>query len=395
MMILKGAPPIIRKQLIAFGIASFIGAVVLAVSFLRVPEQLGIGRHTVAVEFAQGAGLYPGAEVTYLGHPVGKVKDMELEGDRLVATLSLVDDVDVPASVTAEIHSRSAVGEQYVSLVPAGTDAASSSSTGQPVLADGDRIPADRTSYPVEIGPVLDNVQSLVGSLDEKRLSTLIDESGQAFNGRVGDLQTILDSGSSLIETADANFGPTAELVRDLGPVLGTINGESDGITRLTRNLDQVTAELRAGDDDLRALLEAGPGFSEETTALVDDLSVSLPALLARTNPVLGVLRTYDSYLAQILSDYPLAVATVQSVTIPAISDKAVRLTVSNANKPPECVKGFVPPSQWASPFDFRPRKTPLVYCKQPANDPRGVRGARNIPCPDDPSRREGDAAKC
>lgn len=391
MMILKGAPPIIRKQLIAFGIASVIGAVVLAVSFLRVPEELGIGRHTVAVEFAQGAGLYPGAEVTYLGHPVGKVEDMELEGDRLVATLSLVDDVEVPASVTAEIHSRSAVGEQYVSLVPA---VASASASG-PRLADGDRIPADRTSYPVEIGPVLDNVQALVGSLDEERLSALIDESGQAFNGRVGDLQTILDSGSSLIQTAEANFRPTADLLRDLGPVLGTVNGESDGITRLTRNLDQVTAELRAGDDDLRALLAAGPGFSQETLALVDDLSVSLPTLLARTNPVLGVLRTYDSYLAQILSDYPLAAATVQSVTIPALSDKAVRLTVANADKPPECVKGFVPARKWASPFDVSPRRTPLVYCQQPADDPRGVRGARNIPCPKDPSRREGDAAKC
>lgn len=397
MMILKGAPPIIRKQLIAFGIASVVGAVVLGVSFLRVPEQLGIGRHTVAVEFAQGAGLYPGAEVTYLGHPVGKVEDMELEGDRLVATLSLVDDVDVPASVTAEIHSRSAVGEQYVSLVPAVADApdADSGSAGGPLLADGDRITADRTSYPVEIGPVLDNVQALVSSLDEERLSVLIDESGQAFNGRAGDLQAILDSGSSLIETADANFRPTADLLRDLGPVLGTINGESDGITRLTRNLDQVTAELRAGDDDLRALLEAGPGFSEETLALIDDLSVSLPTLLARTNPVLGVLQTYDPYLAQLLSDYPLAVATVQSVTIPALSDKAVRLTVANADKPPECVKGFVPPSQWASPFDFRPRKTPLVYCQQSADDPRGVRGARNIPCPNDPSRREGDASDC
>jgi phospholipid/cholesterol/gamma-HCH transport system substrate-binding protein len=392
MIILKGAAPIIRKQLIAFGIASVIGAVVLAVSFLRVPEQLGVGRHTVVVEFSQGAGLYPGAEVTYLGHPVGKVKDMRLDGDKLVAELSLVDDVEVPSSVTAEIHSRSAVGEQYISLVPR---VAESGREGAGLLAEGDRIGLDRTSYPVEIGPVLDNVQALVSSLDEEKLSTLIDESGQALAGRAGDLQALLDSGSSLIETADANFRPTADLLRDLGPVLSTVNGEADGITRLTRNLDQVTAELSAGDDDLRRLLAAGPGFSDETLAFIDDLSVSLPVLLARTNPVLGVLRTYDSYLAQILSDYPLAVATVQSVTIPAIDMNAVRLTVANADKPPECVKGFVPPSQWASPFDFSARTTPLVFCKQPTNDPRGVRGARNIPCPAEPTRREGDATKC
>lgn len=389
-VLLKGAPPVIKKQLIAFGVAAVVGAVVLAVSFLRVPEQLGIGRHTVQVEFAQGAGLYPGAEVTYLGHPVGKVEKMTLAGDRLVAELSLVDDVEVPAGVGAEIHSRSAVGEQYVALVPARDEAARG-----PVLADGDRIPMDRTSYPVEIGPVLDNVQALVSSLDERKLSTLVDESGAALAGRAGDLQTLLDSGSSLIAEADASFRPTAALLRDLGPVLSTVNGQGDQIARLTRNLDQVSAELRAGDADLRALLAAGPGFSRQTAGFIDDLRLSLPELLDRTNPVLSVLGRYDSYLAQILSDYPLAVATVQSVTLPNLDSHEVRLTLANADKPPECVQGFVPARDWTSPFDFTPRETPLVYCQAPKGDPRGVRGARNIPCPDDPARREGEASRC
>lgn len=392
-MILKGAPPIIRKQLIAFAIAAVVGAVVLGVSFLRVPEQLGIGRHEITVEFAQAAGLYKGAEVTYLGHPVGKVEDLQLEGDRMVAELRLIDEVEVPATVTAEVHSRSAVGEQYVALVPA--DGSDGAAEGERPLDDGDRIPMERTSYPVEIGPVLDNVQALVSSLDEKKLSLLIDESGQALSGRAGDLQALLDSGSSLIDTADDNFGPTADLLRDIEPVLGTVNGEADAINRLTRNLDQVTDELRAGDDDLRKLLKTGPGFSAETLTFIDRLSVSLPPLLARTNPVLEVLGTYNGHLAQLLSDYPLAVATVQSATLPALGDNAVRLTVANVNKPPECVQGFVPPREWASPFDSSPRETPLVYCTLPPNDPRGVRGARNIPCPNDPSRREGDATRC
>lgn len=392
-VLLKGAAPIVKKQLIAFAVAAVVGAIVLAVSFLRVPEELGIGRHTVRVEFAQGAGLYPGAEVTYLGHPVGKVEAMDLDGDHLVAELSLVDEVDVPATVGAEIHSRSAVGEQYVALVP--VEGADTGTSGGVVLAEGDLIPADRTSYPVEIGPVLDNVQALVSSLDEKKLSTLVDESGKALAGRAGDLQEILDGSSTLIAEADASFRPTADLLREVGPVLSTVNGEADGISRLTANLDQVTAELRAGDGDLRTLLAAGPGFSQQTLSFLDDLSTSLPTLLARANPVFRVLSDYNGYLAQILSDYPLAVATVQSVTLPALGSHEVRLTLANADKPPECVRGFVPAKDWTSPFDTTPRRTPLVYCTEAKSDPRGVRGARNIPCPNDPARREGDASKC
>ncbi|WP_183093582.1 MCE family protein [Nocardioides stalactiti] len=385
---MKGASPLIKKQLIAFGIASVVGIVVLAMTFLRVPETLGFQRYEVDAEFKEAAGLYEGAEVTYLGHPVGKVESLEVEGDHLVARLNLATGTDIPAGVGAEVHSRSAVGEQYVDLVPAGDG-------GDDVLADGDVIPLSRTSVPVEIGPVLDNVYALVQSLDEQELSVLLRETSKGLDWRTGDLQTILDDGASLIRLADANFEQTAALIRGAGPLLSTINGRSANIVRLTSNLQQVTDELRAGDDDIRALLDDGPRFTATTNLLLDDLEVDLPPLLQATNTVSRVLNRYDPYLQQILSDYPLAVATVQSVTLPALDDKAVRLTLANFDDPPECIEGFLPVSEWASPFDLEPRKTPLVFCTAPHDDPRSVRGARNIPCPQDPARREGDAAAC
>ncbi|RHW25675.1 MCE family protein [Nocardioides immobilis] len=374
---MKGASPLIKKQLIAFGIASVIGIVALAMTFLRVPETLGFQRYEVDVEFRQAAGLYEGAEVTYLGHPVGKVKSMKVKGDRLVARLNLATDTDIPSDVSAEIHSRSAVGEQYVDLVPVESGEAEDAT-----LADGDLIPLERTSAPVEIGPVLDNVYALVESLDEKQLATLLRETSAGLNGRTGELQTILDASAEFISLADANFEQTAALIRDAGPLLETINGKSENIGRLTQNLAQVTAELRAGDADIRALLDRGPEFADTTNVLLDDLETDLPPLLTATNTVSRVLNLYDPYLRQILSDYPLAVATVQSVTMPALDDKAVRLSLANFDDPPECIEGFVPPEQWASPFDTSPRKNPLVFCKAPHDDPRAVRGARKSPAP-------------
>jgi phospholipid/cholesterol/gamma-HCH transport system substrate-binding protein len=38
---------------------------------------------------------------------------------------------------------------------------------------------------------------------------------------------------------------------------------------------------------------------------------------------------------------------------------------------------------------------TPLYYCTAPRNDARAVRGARNIPCPNDPGRREATPEQC
>ncbi|TWG94922.1 phospholipid/cholesterol/gamma-HCH transport system substrate-binding protein [Nocardioides sp. J9] len=385
---MKGAAPIIKKQLVAMGIASVLATVLLAMTFLKVPEHLGIGRHEVTVDFAQAAGLYPGAEVVYLGHPVGKVLGLEItdEGNRV--TLSLENDTEVPGSVRADIRSRSAIGEQYITLVPVeGADG--------PVLADGDHIPMERSTFPVEIGPVLDNAQALVSSIDEDALDRFVGEAGTAFDGRANDLQDILDSGTALIEKADENFEPTASLLREAGPVLNSINEESEAIRGLSTNLARFTASLSEADPQLRALIAQGPGFATQTRALFEDLSDSVPPFLKQTTPVLRTLSVFDAHIASVLSDMPLASAALQSVTAENRDTNHLRLTLANVLKPTDCTEGYLPANQWSSVYEQAPETTPLVYCKAPKSDSRAVRGARNIPCVNNPSRREGEFVNC
>ncbi|MFL6173401.1 MAG: MCE family protein [Marmoricola sp.] len=385
-MIISG---LIRKQLIAFTVASIIGIVVLSVTFLRIPETLGLGRYTVSVQFTQGAGLYKGAQVNYLGTPVGKVRSMKLTDDGILVGLAIKDGTAIPSNASAEIHSVSAVGEQYVELVP-GKDPAASN------LSAGDLIKVDRTSIPVEIGPVLDNVTKLVDSLPRQQLSQLLTETSTALQGRDQDLQSILDGSAEFLQAADANFPQTKALIQDAEPLLATVNGSAGHISSLTTKLAAVTDQLRAGDSDLQSLLANGPGFADETTSFLHDIGPSIPGFLAPLRTITGVLATYHDYVAQLLSDYPTALSFVQSVTLPERGGlDAVRLTVSNANKPPECTQGFLPVSKWRAPADVGNAYTPLYYCSSPSNDSRVVRGARNVPCPNDPSRRAATPAQC
>lgn len=384
-MIISG---LIRKQLIAFTIASIIGVLVLGVFFMRVPETLGIGRYTVSADFRDGAGLYEDAQVNYLGTPVGKVSSMELSEEGILVGLSIKNDVRIPADARAEIHSVSAVGEQYVELVPGGGSPAAD-------LKDGDRITADRTSEPVEIGPVLDNVANLVDSLPRRQLSALLSETSDALNNRAEDLQSILDGSQAFLREADAAFPQTRELIRDAEPLLSTLNASGSDIAALSNNLSKVTDELRAGDADLRALLADGPAFATETSAFLAEIGPLLPRLLKPLVTVTDVTATYDDYLRQLLSDYPIALSLVQSVTLPDRDVSAVRLTVSQVNKPPECTKGFLPVSKWQLPEEVGPVFTPLYYCAAKNDDTRTVRGVRNVPCPGQPGRREPTPALC
>ncbi|MFT4262216.1 MAG: MCE family protein [Nocardioides sp.] len=379
---------LVRRQLAVMSVAAAICTVVLALTFMRLPEALGIHRYLVKADFPVGAGLYKGAQVTYLGTPVGLVSGMELKGDGVQVTLKLKRGTDIPADVVARAHSRSAVGEQYVDLVPP-ADASSR------LLAAGQTIPRERTTVPVEIGPLLDDAYTTVSSIDGATLNQALGETSAVLDGRTNDIQTILDSGSHLLDTADANVEPTATLLHDAPALLSTVNGSAGHIRSLSSHLASVTAQLAASDKELRTFLNRGPAAGEEVTGLLDDLRTGLPPLLGPTNVILGVLDTYDAHLAGILAQYPRSLATVQSVTKTSGDDYELRLTLANADSPAECTQGFLPVNQWKGPFEQAPETTPLVYCQAARNDPRGVKGARNVPCPNAPTVRTGLATDC
>ena len=68
--------------------------------------------------FIAGGGIYENANVTYRGVTVGRVEGVGLTNDGVVAHMRLNSGTPVPDNVTATVKSVSAVGEQYIDLVP-------------------------------------------------------------------------------------------------------------------------------------------------------------------------------------------------------------------------------------------------------------------------------------
>ncbi|HET9877210.1 MAG TPA: MlaD family protein, partial [Mycobacterium sp.] len=137
----------IRRQLIAFGILTVISLLVLGVYYLQVPSLMGIGRYELKAELPASGGLYKTANVTLRGITIGKVTDIQPTESGAVATMSIDSRYKVPIDAVPQVHSVSAVGEQYLDLV----------SDGNP----GKYVQPDRTipamgTVPAEIGPALD-----------------------------------------------------------------------------------------------------------------------------------------------------------------------------------------------------------------------------------------------
>ena len=85
----------------------------------------GVGHYTVTVRTARGGrACTRRGNVTYRGTEVGRVEDVRLTDTGVEAVLSLKSEVNIPSDLDAEVHSQSAVGEQYVALLPRSGDVA-------------------------------------------------------------------------------------------------------------------------------------------------------------------------------------------------------------------------------------------------------------------------------
>ncbi len=109
----------VKIQLAIFTVVALTAIAAMALQFVKLPAMLfGAGRYTVKMELPQAGGLYTAGNVTYRGSEVGRVQSVRLTDTGVEAVLSLQSDIPIPSDLKAEVHSQSAVGEQYVELLP-------------------------------------------------------------------------------------------------------------------------------------------------------------------------------------------------------------------------------------------------------------------------------------
>lgn len=372
--------PLIKRQLRIFAVLASTALGLAFFNYAKVPSMVGIGVYDVTVDFADASGLYPKATVTYRGVRVGIVSDLVVRDNGALATLRIDNDADIPAGSKAELHSTSAIGEQYVDLVPP-PDAKGKG----PFLAHDDEIPRDRAIEMPQITPVLDSVNRLLESVpkdDTRRVLAQIDD---GLGGSGPELNELVSSAGSLLTEAQSRIDATTSLIDVLEPVLGTQQDLGPSTRAYADNLDEVTAALARDDSaDLRALLENAPGGLDAATKTVTDLQPVLPMLLANLTTNAEVLNTYLPEIRQILVVYPATVARVQSAVNPRAAQGDVQLDLRAAmNNPPSCLKGYLSPKERRSPRVTETRPVDrLAHCDIAPDNPTAIRGARNLPCP-------------
>lgn len=389
-------PRTIWIQLAILGVVTIIACGVMAFGFVKVPALLGIGRYRVSVDLPASGGLYPTAVVTYRGTEIGRVRSVDVTGDGVRAELDLQSGVPLSADVTAAVHSRSAVGEQFLELTP--------QQSGLPTrtLRNGDVIPAARVAVPPDIAELLDATNRAVRAIPEDNLRTVVEEAYTAVGGLGPELSRIIDGSTALAIEAGAAIDPLTTLIDQSPAVLESQVRTADSIATWARRMALITRGLQAQDPAFADLLRQGGPALEEGRALFERFSPTLPVLLANMVSLGDIAVTYRSDIEQLLVLFPQGTAVMSAIAAPNANTRqdyrGIYLDFNlNLNLPPPCNTGFLPVRQQRSPalVDAPDRPAGDLYCRVPQDSTLNVRGVRNIPCRNNPAKRAPSVEIC
>ncbi len=272
---------------------------------------------------------------------MGQVKSVDVTATGVRAVLAMRSGVKVPSDIQASVHSRSAIGEQYIELTPQpGKDGEHS----RPLRA-GDVIPAGHVDVPVDIGHLLDLTNRALQAIPRDNLHTVIDETNRAVGGLGPELSRIVDGSTALAIAGGRTVDPLATLIDQSPAVLNSQVQTSDAIATWADRTAAITAQFKAQDAALRDLLTQGTSGLEEGRALLDRVAPALPVLFANLVSLGDIAVVYRHDIEQLLVLLPQGIAVMSAALVP---------NSGHQTGVPRLLSGFQPQPQLAAAMHYR-----------------------------------------
>jgi len=286
----------------------------------------GRSSHKVVALFTSTVGLYPGDDVRVVGVPVGKIDSIEPRAADVKVTMSISDDVKVPADARAIIVSPNLVAARFIQLTPA-FDVAK----GGPTLADGATIGLGRTGVPVEWDEVKDELTKLSATLGPKerglqgpltrfvdQAATTFDGSGDSFRnalrelsqtaGRLGDSRTDL---FGTVKNLQILVNALAQSNEQIVQFSNHVASVSQVLADSSSGLDNTLGTLNSALDDVRTLLR---DHNDALIGTVDKLAQFTKLLSDQHDDIEQVLHITPNGLANFYNIYEPAQGTVSGI---------------------------------------------------------------------------------
>ncbi len=288
--------PFRERNPVIIGFAGIAVIALLMVAAFRADRLPIIGAgDTYHAEFSEIGGLKEGNEVRVAGVPVGNVRGIELDGDKVRVTFKLDKGTELGSQTGAEIRIRTLLGAQFLALTPSGS--------GE--LEKGATIPQSRTIAPYDVVQAFSDLSTTTDALDVGQVSEALEtlagvaaETPEEFRGAiegVSDLSSNLAARDEQINT----------LLKNLKKVTGVLNSRDAELETLVKDSAVLFDAVSARRDAIHRLLVSTQEISVQLEGLVADVEADLTPALTQLRAVTTMLARNEQSLDEALRVMP------------------------------------------------------------------------------------------
>lgn len=288
--------PFRERNPVIIGFAGFaVIALLLTAAFRadRLPI-IGVG-DTYHAEFAEIGGLNDGDEVRVAGVPVGNVRGIELDGDRVRVTFKLDKGTRLGEETGADIRIRTLLGAQFLALTPSGSGR----------LEKGATIPLERTTPPYDVVEAFSDLSETTDALDTEQISTALDSLAEIAAQTPEEFRGALQGVSDVSRNLAARDQQINDLLVNLKRVTGVLNSRDAELETLIKDSAVLFDAVSQRRDAIHTLLVSTQRISAELIALVEDVEADLSPALNQLETVVTMLERNEAALDEALRILP------------------------------------------------------------------------------------------
>ncbi|WP_075324275.1 MULTISPECIES: MCE family protein [unclassified Pseudonocardia] len=275
-----------EKNPVVIGVVGVVVLVALVLGSLAATSLPFVGGTVYEAEFTEAGGLDAGDKVRVAGVEAGEIRDVALDGAKVVVSFTLKD--LTPGDATrAAIKTQTLLGQRYLDI----------QSSGQQEMSSGDLIPLERTTAPYSVSEGIEDVTRTVGDVDLPKVSEALDTVSTTFRDTPDDVTATLDGLTRISETISSRDKALLDLLNNAEGTTSILRDRSAELTTILRDGNALLEELESRREVIRRLLANAETVFVQVRGLIDDNREQIGPVLDRTNKVLTLLRENEGNL--------------------------------------------------------------------------------------------------
>ncbi|MFF0063100.1 MCE family protein [Streptomyces sp. NPDC005279] len=242
---------------------------------------------TYSAAFSEAGGLKPGDEVRIAGVKVGKVDEVDLDGDHVKVTFRVKGDPEFGTRTGAAIRIKTILGSKYLALQPKGT--------GQ--LRPGSEIPLNRTVPAYDVVAAFSELTTTTEKVDTARLATALDTISTTFEDSPSEVRASIKGLSKISRTVASRDEALGELLDHANGVTGVLSDRSGDLGVLIKDGDKLFKEISRRREAIHTLLKSSAALGIQLSGLVADNRKEIGPALKGLNSVVTMLERNQASL--------------------------------------------------------------------------------------------------